>query len=277
MSTKRFFASHPVFTVAEFDQFLENVGIKTEHNRKRLLSYHRQQGHLILVRPGLYGVVPSGAEAGTYPLDSYLVAARLTPDSIIGYHSALAYHGVAHSLLDERLVITKHPFVKPFLFRGITYRTVRPPQAIVEKRQESFGVEQQERQGEAVRVTGLERTLVDCLDRQRLGGGWEEIQRSYETVPYLDLESVIHYALLLRNATTIATVGYFLQVQEDRWMVTAKDLDRLRTHRPNQPHYLGRRREERGRLVKEWNLVIPNRIFDRNWEEASEHKCRPSA
>lgn len=270
MNTQSFFATHPVFTVQEFDLFLENAGRTTEHNRKRLLGYHRRQGRLILIRSGLYGAVPLGADAATYPVDSYLIAAHLRSDGVIGYHSALAFHGIAHSLREERLILTRHPLVKPFPFRGITYRAVWPPQALIEKRQEGSGVETQERQNQSLRVTGLERTLVDCLDRPRLGGGWEEVWRSYEAIPYLDIERIVHYSLLLENATTIASVGYFLQAQQERWMVGAADLHRLQAHRPQQPHYLGRRREEHGHLIKAWNLVVPERIIDRAWEENGE-------
>src|SRR5580700_905443 len=125
MNSRSFFATHPIFTVEEFDQFLRNTGRAIDHNRQRLLGYHRRQGRLVLVRPGLYGSVPEGHDAATYPVDSYLVAAHLAPDTLIGYHSALAFHGVAHSLSEERLLITKHSLARPFVFRGITYRTVR--------------------------------------------------------------------------------------------------------------------------------------------------------
>jgi hypothetical protein len=38
---------------------------------------------------------------------------------------------------------------------------------------------------------------VDVLDRPRLSGGWEEVWRSLETIPFLDLDQVVQYALLL--------------------------------------------------------------------------------
>jgi predicted transcriptional regulator of viral defense system len=270
MNTQSFFATHPVFTADEFDRFLEDNGRTTEHNRKRLLSYHRARQRLVIVRPGLYGAVPLGAEAATYPVDSFLIAASLKPDAVIGYHSALEFHGVAQSTRQDRLVITRHPLTRPLLFRGVAYRAVQPPKALIAKRQEDVGIEEHERQNRPIRVTGLERTLVDCLDRPRLSGGWEEVWRSYESVPYLDVDLAVRYALLLANATTIASVGYFLELQQERWMVRGEHLDLLRAHRPAQPHYLGRRREERGRLIKDWNLMAPDRIIDRAWEETGE-------
>ena len=52
-----------------------------------------------------------------------------------------------------------------------------------------------DRAGLAVRVTSLERTLVDVLDRTDLSGGWEEIWRSLEMVEFFDLDVVIHPAV----------------------------------------------------------------------------------
>ena len=142
--------------------------------------------------------------------------------------------------------------------------------ALTQSHDRLCGVVDVELQRLMVRVTSLERTLVDVLDRPRLAGGWEEIWRSYEAVPYLDLEQVLNYALLLGNATTIAKVGYFLEGEQDRWMVGENHLALFRAHRPTHPHYIDRQRRETGRFVKEWNLVIPEHIVDRTWEETYE-------
>lgn len=63
--------------------------------------------------------------------------------------------------------------------------------------------------GVRLRVSNLERTMVDVSDRPQFGGGWEEIWRSLEGVEFFNLDAVIDYALLLENATAIAKVGFF--------------------------------------------------------------------
>jgi len=135
------------------------------------------------------------------------------------------------------------------------------------KRKEGFGVKTQDRAGVAVRVTSLERTLVDVLDRPELGGGWEEIWRSLESVEFFDLDKVVEYALLLDNATTIAKVGYFLDQHRETLMVEDAHLEPLRKRRPKRPHYMERSRRSRGRSVAEWNLVVPVAVAERSWEE----------
>ncbi len=124
-----------------------------------------------------------------------------------------------------------------------------------------------DRAGQPVRVTSLERTFVDVLDRTRLSGGWEEVWRSLETIPYLYLDRVVEYALLLGNSTTAARVVFFLS--QHRETLSAEDslLARLRERRPRNPKYLTNDEPRSGRLVAEWNLVAPERIIKKGWEE----------
>lgn len=94
----------------------------------------------------------------------------------------------------------------------------------MEEGQEHFAVKTLERAGLPVRVTSLERTLVDALDQPDLGGGWEEIWRSLETIEFFDLDGVVQYTLLLDNATTAAKVGFFLGQHKETLMVESPTL-----------------------------------------------------
>lgn len=82
-------------------------------------------------------------------------------------------------------------------------------------------------------MTSLERTLVDVLVRPDLGGGWEEVWRSLESVEYFDLEHLTDYTLKLRSVTAMAKVGFFLEQHRDALMVDESQLARLRMHYPN--------------------------------------------
>ena len=79
-------------------------------------------------------------------------------------------------------------------------------------------------------------------------------------------DQVVEYALLLSHATTVARVGFFLEQHRDPLMVDEAHLARLRHHRPRQPHHLDRARGD-GRLVPEWNLVVPTDVMERSWAE----------
>jgi predicted transcriptional regulator of viral defense system len=107
--------------------------------------------------------------------------------------------------------------------------------------------------------------MVDVLDRPALGGGWEEIWRSLESVEFFDMDRVVDYALLLENSSTAAKVGFYLESHQQELMVDDTHLDRLRRHAPKQPTYMVR--QTKGRLVTKWNLVVPSQVLDRSWEE----------
>ena len=118
-----------------------------------------------------------------------------------------------------------------------------------------------------MRVTTLERTLVDVLDRPDLGGGWEEIWRSLGAVEFFNLDQIIEYATILGNATTAAKVGFFLEQHRESLMVEDGHLARLSALRPKEPHYLERTAKTEQKLVAKWNLVVPAALIERAWEQ----------
>ena len=261
-----FFAAHPVFSRTELKAHLSSHRSGTPKAVDALLRYHARAGHLIKLRRGLYAVVPAGADPETPPVDPYLLASRLAGDAVLGYHTAIEFHGKAHSAFQEFHFLTG-TVPRPFRFRGQRFRAVAFPRKLVRADRERFGVERGDRAGLDVAVTGLERTLVDLFDRPDLGGGLEQVWRSLSTVEFFDLETVTEYAALLGNATTVAKVGFFFEAHRERLMVSDVHLARLRRHRPRQPHYFEKRDVGKGRFVAGWNLVVPESVIRQEWEE----------
>ena len=261
-----FFRRHPVFTGEELAAHLVVHGAVGPRGQEALLAYYQRRGRIARIRRGLYAVVPPGADPDSYPVDSYLVAAKLTPDAVLSHHTALEFHGRAYSVWGHRIYSGTRP-PGPLTFRSQVYRGARFPAALRRAGAAHAGVQLAERAGVSVRVTSLERTLVDAVDRPDLAGGWEEVWRSLASIEFLDVDRVVAYALQLDNATTIARVGFVVSQHRDTWMITDRQLRPLRDRRPKHPHYLDRSRRESGRLVKDWNLVVPPDVLDRTWGE----------
>lgn len=268
MNIQGFFARRPVFTHEEFTAFLDAKEPRSVKTREAILYHYTKAGRILRVRRGLYATVPPGVDPGACPVDPYLLAGKMTADAVLAYHTALEFYDKAYSIHQQFRYLTNRAS-RPMTFRSYRFRRVLFPKPLRDKRQESFGVIVSERTGLDVRVTSLERTLVDLLDRPKLGGGWEEIWRSLESVEFFDLDQVVEYALLLDNATTVAKVGFYLEQHQESLMVSAAHLHTLRKHRPQQPHYLQRNSRNPGRLVSEWNLVVPTEILERSWDELS--------
>lgn len=266
MKLPEFFSKHPVFTVDEFTDFLAEQGSRNPWTRKALLAHHRKQGRILPVRRGLYIAVPLGVTPDRCPVDPYLLAGKMTMDAVLAYHTALEFHGRAYSVYQRFFYLTEKKSL-PLSFRSYEFRCVLFPQSLHAKRQERFGVIEGEKAGISIQVTSLERTLVDLLDRPDLGGSWEEIWRSLESIEFFDIDQVVDYVLLLGNATTAAKVGFFLDQHRETLMVEDRHIQTLHDLRPRQPHYLDRSKRKSGRLVAEWNLVVPREVFERAWGE----------
>ncbi len=88
MKMDEFLQQHAVFTVEELDRFLSARGAGNPNTRRSLLTYYRKRGRIIPIRRGLYATVPVGGDPISSPVDPYLVAAKLTPDAVLAYHTA---------------------------------------------------------------------------------------------------------------------------------------------------------------------------------------------
>lgn len=266
MNLSTFFATHAVFTVEDLRRYLAERGSTNQNTRKSLLAYYRSKGRVISVRRGVYATIPLGHDPETYAVDPYLVAAKLADDSVLAYHTALEYHGKAHSAY-RRVMYTSQTRTQATQFRGHEYVRVPVPHALQEANQPMFGVESHHQDGVEVRVAGYERTFVDALDRPDLTGSWEEIWRSLESVEFLNLDQVIRYVKLLGNSTTAAKVGFFLDLHRESLLVEDDTLKSLRSLIPNQPHYLIRSSRSGCKLVTGWNLLVPEEILNHSWDE----------
>lgn len=260
-----FFREHAVFTGRQVKAYLNAQGYANPHRCASLLAYYKKTGRIIRIRRGLYASIPPGANPDTYPVDKFLVTSNMAPDAVLAYHSALEFHGMAYSAWSHCLYAAARP-VEDVRFRSQWIRGTAFPRSLMQARAKHYAVLELPRR-DALRVTSLERTLVDVLDRPHLAGGWEEIWRSLEMIAWVAVEQVVEYALLLRNATVVAKVGFYLDQHREELMLSDRHLTPLRQHIPRQPVYWQRSERAPGRLASTWNIVVPQFIWERAWDE----------
>jgi predicted transcriptional regulator of viral defense system len=267
MKPTDFFDKHPLFRHGEFVEAHTKSGRRSPQTSATVLKQHVAAGNLLHIRRGLYSVVPRGVEPRKLPVDPYLVASKLADDAVVSYHAALQFHGKAYSVWHRFHYLTRGRF-RSFSFQGQEFIPVRFPVTLRTLRDLGGGIQKKLHAGGEVRVTTLERTLVDVLDAPLRCGGWEEVWRSLEMVEFFDLDAVNEYVTRLRSAITAARVGFFLDQHREQLMVEDRHLRVLRSLSPPRPRYLDSRRES-GKVVAGWNLVVPERVLNRAWAEVS--------
>lgn len=225
------------------------------------------------MKRGLYALRPAAGPVEQEPAVSLLqVAARMTPDAVLAYHTALECYGLAHNVWFHVLYAARKP-ARPLrlamgLVRGATF--ARALQQAGREHQETAWTPKN-----GLRITTVERTLVDIADRPRLCGNWSEIARGYSYaahgtsfgLPLPDVNRMIAYALSLNNAFTCAKVGFLLEMHGAEWGLAPVRLQPLMAACPRQPRHLDPRYADMpASLVVPWNLIVPLWVQQRDWE-----------
>ncbi|MGH7268058.1 MAG: type IV toxin-antitoxin system AbiEi family antitoxin domain-containing protein [Candidatus Rokuibacteriota bacterium] len=250
-----FLQAHPVFTLRRFRELAG--GRATPASTQARIKYHLGRGRLKLVEKGVYAVVPPGVDAKRFVPDRFLVAAAIRDDAVVAYHSALELLGYAHSVYRGALYFTARRR-KDLRLVDARVRAVLHPAPLRSRQEEGYGVETRERLGVKLRVTGPERTLVDCLATPRYAGGLEEVFQSAGGIPALDLDRLAGYLDRLGQRRLYAIVGFYLEGEASRLFVPPEFLERLARKRPRSRIYL-EPRQRGGRLQARWNLIVPDR------------------
>jgi predicted transcriptional regulator of viral defense system len=251
MRPEAFLTSHSLFTREELAAVLRGRGRAAATVDSHLARW-RRQGRIERVKKGVF-VRLDPARPGIVA-DLAALASRMAPDAAVAYHTALEVHGYAQSVF-EKLTFVTWTKAKPISFQGRRFVPVRPRAPLLAAHRGERWVERLDRAGVEIRLTSLERTVADVLDRPDLAGGTEEVWRSLLSVPALDPGPLEDYVALLGGRTLAAKVGFFLEHRREELVVPAALLDRLRARVPRAPVFMDRRRK--GRLVARWALIVP--------------------
>jgi predicted transcriptional regulator of viral defense system len=256
----------PVFTLSELVKWLQKNSSKAPRAAAyNFIKNRRRAGRLAVVKEGLYFVVRPGATALTTMLDEFLIASKLAPDATLAFHTALDVLGFGHSLFSTHYFFSKTSR-RPVRFRKGLFRCVKFPTALLKGHTQEFGLEKVERLGQKVVTTGKERTLVEALEHPEYCGGFEEMYRSLEKLPYLQFDNLAKYLELRRKKKLYAVVGFFLEQHRQEFHVEESFLQHLERTKPSTPDYWDRSKNESA-FAKRWNLVVPKAAMLRAWEE----------
>lgn len=278
-----YFATHDVFRADEFRTYLAARDVRSA---RPLLNYYVSKRQVWRMQPGVYASVrpkPVHQRAVSFALpiplcvpewapasvDPCLAASKMTPDATLSHHTALESHGCAHNM-GFRLVYTAH-YPRPDLrLRGGLVRGTRTPESLLARGDahcETLVVGRYQQ-----RITTLERTLVDILDRPYLCGDWEDLGWAYADAACLhevDLPRLIAYALRLNHPFTCVKAGYFLELYQTDFDFDPALLNPLRAFRPRRTRAFDPEAKRCGvphAYVADWNLHVPIEIQERTWE-----------
>jgi len=217
-----------------------------------------------LQREGVLGKMPGGRKAvylvaktgSTSFIKDPVEAAQAIcgADVLFGYGTALFLHGLSrYGRLTETYVVGRQA-ARQQEMEGLVVRTIKSPLRA------DVGVASQQYQQRLIRVTDLERTLIDCVHRPKYAQGWENVVHALHRASGVKPEKMIAYVKRYRTPSLVAKVGLLLEHFGKKWKVATEELGSLRSYLPREPVKFGR--QLGGTLHKEWKLYVPEGVFD---------------
>ena len=154
-----FLEAHRVFSRAEFAESIDSAdGPRASQGLLRSLA---DDGRIRESAPGVYVVAWDRESRGRFVVPDYLLASRLRPDGVLGYHTALELHGTDYALLYHAVHLVSDGPAGHVDLPFQRCRFIRPHRALVEAGRTDFLTETRTLMGVPVRMTAWERTLVD--------------------------------------------------------------------------------------------------------------------
>jgi predicted transcriptional regulator of viral defense system len=221
---------------------------KEDNATKELLRRYKKMGLISQIRRDLYSVNDLANKATI--ATKFEIASQITPSAYLSYHSALEYYGLANQVFHELYVSSEERF-NNFEYEGISYTyclsgishgVVNPPMDSM------------------IKVTDLERTVVDCIDSINRSGGLEELVVCFSLITYLKEEQLLTYLETYRKQFLFQKAGFILSYFQKEMKLSDNFFKECRQRIGKSVRYLTDANESNS-YHKEWKLYAPENIL----------------
>lgn len=187
-------SKEPVFTTEYVNQFYDNV-----ESARSALKRLMKKKMIAKIRNNLYTCM--SGETGAPIANRFQIGCMITKSAYISHHTAMEYHGISDQVYYDVYISSETRF-QNFEFDGYTYKYIQTKtQTGVENVQYSGGI----------RVTDLEKTLLDSVKDMDKISGIEEIIAFIQSIRKLDAKKLCQYIGEYQNQFLYQKTGYLLE------------------------------------------------------------------
>jgi predicted transcriptional regulator of viral defense system len=217
---------------------------------RELVSTLVKRGWLQRIEKGKYLILPF--EAGRereWTEHEYIIGSYLITPYYIGFRSALNYYGYTEQI--SRIVYvasTNRKLKSSLIISGVTYQMVKLPE------RKYFGINQITIDGYQVNISEPEKTIVDCLDQIRYGGGIGEVAKAlWYGRNDLDFTKLAEYSSRNGNRAVSQRLGYLIEALGFRAEKAIKILLGNQSTRYTPLDVLS---EPKGKHIERWKIIL---------------------
>lgn len=246
-------AKMSVFSINDVEKLVWN-----KNTAYSLVNRLVKNGLAIKIRSRLYTCIEPQSNQ---PIASkYQIATAINESAYISHHTAFEYYGQANQVYYEVYVSSNSHF-RDFEFNGFLYKFVQS--------KFSNGVISP-KNTEGVRITDIERTVVDSIKDFDKIGGLEELLSCIEILTFLDSQKLLQYLYLYDLQVLYQKSGYILEHFKDSLKLPESFFEICKSKVGKSIRYLSSSITTDTAFNKEWKLVVPQNLFDLNEQGGDE-------
>ena len=231
------------FTWAEFCDIVGNP--KTADS---LARNYLNKGFIKSVKRGLYTAIDLAT--GEPVVNKFRIAGKITPSSYVSHHSAFEYYGCANQVSYQTIVSSDTTFSE-FIFNGITYSFIGS--------RINNGIHTCP---DNVRVTDIERTILDGINDYEKVMGLEELLRCIELIPLVKEDKLIKYLADYDKQVLYQKAGYILWHYKDSLDLSDDFFQICKLNIGKSKRYLYKTTLRNNMVYdRHWRLIVPNDLM----------------
>lgn len=211
-----------------------------------VLNSYLQKGYVLQVKRNLYVAVNL---ADNEPIVSkFRIAGKITKSAYVSHHTAFEYYGCANQVSYQVETSSQKPFTS-FIFNGnsYTYLASRINNGIIT-------------QSDGVRVTDIERTILDNIHDFEKIMGLEELLRCLALIPSVKEDKLLEYLAIYNKQVLYQKTGYILRYFMRELNLSESFFSECAMKIGKSTRYLTYRKSNI--YDKEWQLMVPDNFMN---------------
>lgn len=238
-------AKYPVFSIDDVRKLTGNE--KTAYSQLNRLM---KKGLVKKIRKSIYSAV--NPTTGQIVATRYQIACAITNTAYISHHSAFEYYGLANQVFYEVYVSSETKF-NQFGYEHMIYKYVasRMQEGVVKAKNAT-----------GIRITDLERTVIDSIRDFNKIGGFEELLNCLEGIHYLDEKKLKRYLDIYNTQGLYQRAGYLLNNYRKEMQLSKEFIEYCKGKIGKSRRYLVSEGKENSYYNSEWELMVPEGIFE---------------
>jgi len=210
-----------------------------------LLKRYLKKGYVMQVKRNLYVAVNL---ADRQPVVSkYNIAGRITRSAYVSHHAAFEYYGCVNQVSYQVEVSSETPFTT-FSFDGLTYMYIasRIKDGVITR-------------PDGIRITDMERTVLDGIHDAEKVAGLEELLRCIELIPSIREDKLLTYLVEYGKQVLYQKTGYILRHFKSTFNLSEAFFNECANNIGRSTRYLTGSRGET--YNNEWRLMVPANLI----------------